>query len=182
MAFVTESQIRQYAASATLDKMVRADSILKEEAAVKRTAYDIFLSHSYSDKGMILGVKRFIESKGFSLYVDWVDDKQLDRSKVNKETASVLREQMARCKCLIYAYSPNIAQSRWCPWELGYFDGKNGKSYVMPIVKNESDGYIGVEYIALYNKITEAESKGGKMLLYIELPGDDYVPLHRAIA
>jgi hypothetical protein len=180
MPFITESQVRRLAANATLSKSVRADSILKEEAAVKQAAYDIFLSHSYGDKEMILGIKRFVESKGFSVYVDWVDDKQLDRSKVTKETASVLREQMNRCKCLIYAYSPNISQSRWCPWELGYFDGKNGKSYVMPVVAIESDGYAGVEYVGLYPKIVEEQARDGTMNLYVRLP-KEYVYLPAAI-
>ncbi len=121
-----------------------------------------------------------MEDKGLTVYVDWIDDRKLDRSKVTKATASGLREQMNRCKCLIYAYSPNTIQSRWCPWELGYFDGKNGRSYVMPIVEKESDGYLGIEYVGLYPKIVEEEARDGTMNLYVKLQ-DKYVYLPTAI-
>jgi hypothetical protein len=128
MAFITKAKILEHSRTATLQKRLGADSILKEEASVTKRAYDIFLSHSFSDKDTILGAKRFVEDKGFTVYVDWVDDRKPDKSKVTQETANVLRDQMNRCKCLIYAYSTNTSQSRWCPWELGYFDGKNGKA------------------------------------------------------
>lgn len=171
MSFVTKAQIRDRADNAKLAKnQTRADSILKEEASVARSTYDVFLSHSYLDKDDILGIKKFIEEKGHSVYVDWIDDRKLDRTKVDKETASLLRSAMNKCACLIYAYSPNITVSRWCPWELGYFDGHNGNAFVMPIVDNQADGYTGIEYVGLYNEIVEEESQGGKLNLYVRLP------------
>ena len=167
MALVTKAQIRSAAARTRLAKNNRtADAILKEEASAVRSSYDIFLSHSYLDKTDILGVKEFIEGKGHTVYVDWIDDKQLDRSKVDKSTAAQLRAAMKKCACLIYAYSPNITNSRWCPWELGYFDGYNGSAFVMPIVENQSETYGGTEYVGLYNRIEEHKSNRDTMELF----------------
>ena len=55
-------------------------------------------------------------------------------------------------------------------WELGYFDGKSGNAFVMPIVDSESDGYTGVEYVCLYHKIVELPAKNGNMNLYVSFP------------
>lgn len=52
--------------------------------------YDIFLSHSASDTAMIAGLSLELEDLGFSVYVDWIEDPELDRSKVTKKTAKLL--------------------------------------------------------------------------------------------
>jgi hypothetical protein len=57
---------------------------------------------------------------------------------------------------------------------LGYFDGRNGKAFVMPVVDDERDGYVGVEYVSLYDRIAEEKAKNGNMNLYVKT-GDEYV-------
>ncbi|MCV5191920.1 hypothetical protein OFC03_31740, partial [Escherichia coli] len=42
----------------------------------KNKIYDIFLSHSFLDARKILGLKNYIEGLGYSVYVDWIEDKQ----------------------------------------------------------------------------------------------------------
>lgn len=180
MPVITKSQVLRYATRETLARADSADHILKEEALRKRAYYDIFLSHSYDDRQTILGVKRFIEDKGYSVFVDWVEEPQLNRNRVTKATAAKLRSYMDVCQCLIYAYSPSVGNSKWCPWELGYFDGKKGKAYVMPIVDDPSESYTGVEYVGLYPVITEEQAKNGNMNLYV-IMNDEYVYLNRAI-
>ena len=105
---------------------------------------------------------------------------QLNRNKVNRTTAAALRSSMDICRCLIYAYSPGVSNSKWCPWELGYFDGKKGKAYVMPIVDDPSQPYFGVEYVGLYPIVTEERARNGKMNLYVFIESD-YVYLNTAI-
>ncbi|MDN3017178.1 hypothetical protein PH210_13350 [Paenibacillus sp. BSR1-1] len=85
----------------------------------KEKTYDIFLSHSFLDARKILGLKNFIEELGYSVYVDWIEDNQLDRSKVSKETADVLRTRMQNCKSLFFAVSENSDNSSGC---LGNWD------------------------------------------------------------
>jgi hypothetical protein len=45
--------------------------------------YDNYLSHCFRDAPIILGLKIEIEIMGYKVYVDWVDDAQLDRTKVS---------------------------------------------------------------------------------------------------
>jgi hypothetical protein len=61
-----------------------AERLLTEDAQSFSSAkhYDIFLSHSYDDAEIIYGVKKLIEGLGLSVYVDWIDDAKLDRSKM----------------------------------------------------------------------------------------------------
>jgi len=180
MPIITTSQVLRYATRDTAARADSADHILKEEALAKRASYDVFLSHSYDDRKIILGVKRFIENKGYSVFVDWIEEPKLNRNKINKATAAALRSYMDISQCLIYTYSPNIGNSKWCPWELGYFDGKKGRAYVMPIIDDPSQSYTGVEYVGLYPIVTEEEAKNGNMNLYVVLDGE-YVHLKKAI-
>jgi len=114
-------------------------------------AYDIFLSHSFSDAELILGVKKLLESQGHSVYVDWVEDPHIDRKNVTKQVAEHIRGRMKSCRSLIYATSDNASNSKWMPWELGFFDGyKPGQVFVMPVLERENDNFDGREYLSLY--------------------------------
>ena len=108
------------------------------------------MSHSSSDARHVAGLKLLLEDVGHTVYVDWIEDPELDRSKVTKENAAVLKDRMNHCKSLLYAFSENAAQSTWMPWELGYFDGIKGYVAVVPILKKSNGSFIGNEYLGLY--------------------------------
>jgi len=116
--------------------------------------FDIFLSHSYRDKEIIPYLKKELEDMGYSVYVDWITDKLLSREQVTKETAKVLQKRMKQSKFLFFATSENSPNSKWMPWELGYFDGiKNKRVAILPISKEENDfseNFKGQEYLGLY--------------------------------
>jgi hypothetical protein len=80
--------------------------------------YDIFLSHSSSDAGLVAGLKLELEDLGYSVYVDWIEDPKLSRANVTKDTALVLQARMKQCKALLYAFSENATNSKWMPWLL----------------------------------------------------------------
>lgn len=134
----------QYSAKEVLNEAVVSQS------NTPRSSYDVFLSHSSDDARIVLGIKRELEKRGKTVYVDWIDDAQLDRSKVTKETAKLLRERMKKCKSLIYVYTQNARESKWMPWELGYFDGYRGKVAVLPVLDSVTDTFKGVEFVGLY--------------------------------
>src|SRR5580692_2545223 len=102
MALIAESDLRTRARRAP-DVMVRADSVLTERVRKQEQVetYDIFLSHAYEDKELILGVVLTIEDLGFRVYVDWRDDSQLDRARVTHETAAKLRKRMQSSRSLL---------------------------------------------------------------------------------
>ena len=77
--------------------------ILYENRALNEDQnYDIFLSHRYLDKVQVLALVHLFNREGFSVYVDWLTDGQLDRSNVDEQTADLLRKRMKSSKCLAY--------------------------------------------------------------------------------
>ena len=126
------------------------------ELAIAKTVSDveifhIFLSHSYDDRKYIRKLKEYIE-KNFDIkcYVDWITEPTaLDRNNVTRNSAELLRKRMRQSKSLIFCTSDNSPDSRWMPWELGYFDGYKGYVAILPIV-DEGKNFDGQEYLSLY--------------------------------
>lgn len=123
--------------------------------------FDVFLSHSFHDADVILGIKTIIENLGKSVYVDWVEDRNLDRQNVTAATAAILRTRMRQSRSLIYANSPSTSTSKWMPWELGYFDGFRPEMVsILPLVENYDSEWKGTEYLGLYPVIDRLEYAG----------------------
>lgn len=96
-----------------------SNSVLLEASATfaANLTYDVFLSHSYEDADAILGMKVILESMAYQVYVDWIEDSDLDRESVTKDTAALLRQRMRRCRSLFFVTSDTSCDSRWVPWE-----------------------------------------------------------------
>ena len=153
MAYLRISEARAAGQTARAYVSKTASQILIEDSArfSPTNHYDVFLSHAYQDADTIYGVKSIIESLGLSVYVDWIDDAGLDRSRVTAKTAQVLRERMKTSSCLVYAHSANAAHSVWMPWELGYFDAfKPSHVWILPLVSESDSEFKGQEYLGLY--------------------------------
>ena len=147
----TETDLRQRAQRLQKIVLKKSETLLNESRFVSSTSFDVFLSHSILDAEIILGAKVRLEDAGFSVYVDWIDDPKLDRSAVSPATAASLRIRMNQCKMLAYVHSQNSALSKWCPWELGYFDAKrDGNVFIMPVVAGTQSTFVGQEYLGLY--------------------------------
>jgi len=112
--------------------------------------YDIFLSHAYSDSRVVKQIRDMLVAKGYSVYVDWIEDEQLERSRVSEHTATALRNRMNNCSSLVYLTSVSAEKSVWMPWELGYMDARTGKVAVAPIMEDDEDDFDGREYLGLY--------------------------------
>ena len=52
-----------------------------------------FFSHSYLDKTLVYAVVDLFNQAGYSVYVDWIEDQQLDRSKVTAATANTYERE-----------------------------------------------------------------------------------------
>lgn len=128
-----------------------ADSVNFSESKI----YDIFLSHSYSDKDDIERIAQNFVSYGLSVYIDWKEDAQLQRNDINPTTAQTLKDRMEQCNNLVFVTTENYPKSKWMPWELGYFDGLKGKVAILPVVHNPTNTYKGQEYLGLYPFIDE---------------------------
>ena len=167
MALFTKTELRARAARATIS--TRAGSLLAASARAHSPTktYDIFLSHAFLDAEAILGLKLTLEDQGLSVYVDWMEDPQLDRTKVTRENAQTLRNRMRTCRSLFYAASSNSESSKWMSWELGYFDGYRNKAAIVPVVDGYQSSFEGQEYLSLYPWI----DKFGATLFVNGLPG-----------
>uniref|UniRef100_Q31IQ5 TIR domain-containing protein n=1 Tax=Hydrogenovibrio crunogenus (strain DSM 25203 / XCL-2) TaxID=317025 RepID=Q31IQ5_HYDCU len=102
---------------------------------------------------MVLGIKAVFEKLGYSVYIDWINDRLLSREKVTKDTASVLQKRMRQSKSLIYVTSESSSHSKWMPWEAGFFDGIRDRMIaILPITDEEQSEkpFIGQEYLGLY--------------------------------
>jgi hypothetical protein len=153
LAYLRISEARAAGQTARAYVSKTASQILTEDSRrfSPTNHYDVFLSHAYQDADTIYGVKSIIESLGLSVYVDWIDDAGLDRSRVTAKTAQVLRERMKTSSCLVYAHSANAAHSVWMPWELGYFDAFNPSHvWILPLVSESDSEFKGQEYLGLY--------------------------------
>ncbi|MCZ8227525.1 MAG: TIR domain-containing protein [Burkholderiaceae bacterium] len=162
MALFKESFLRSRAARGT-PVMESANSMLvkKATASAGTHQFDIFLSHSFDDKDIVLGMWLALEDMGYTVYVDWIHDRNLSRDKVTKETAQVLRERMRNSKSLFFATSNSSATSKWMPWELGFKDGHNKKAAILPIAQTDTQSYVGQEYLGIYPYITEDTANDG---------------------
>lgn len=155
MAYFTLDEARQaFNRRATKTAVRKSVEQIATEAlleGVHATSFDVFLSHSFEDKELILGVKQLIEDEGKTVYVDWIVDRHLNRKNVTKETADLLRDRMRQSTSLIYAATGNSSQSKWMPWELGWFDGsKPGQVAIMPLLTKPNETFNGQEYLGLY--------------------------------
>ena len=157
MSYLRISEARAMGQAAARRVQKRAGEILGEESERFSTTlgYDVFLSHSFQDANVILGVKTIAETSGLGVYVDWIDDPSLDRNKVTAETADVLRARMRASSSFVYAHSTNTPDSKWMPWEIGYFDGNKpaGSVWILPLVVENDAEFKGQEYLGLYPTI-----------------------------
>ena len=141
----------------------------------REDSFDVFLSHAKLDADLVLGVKLLLEDKGLSVYVDWDTDQNLDRSAVSEETAQLLRVRMQQSKSLLYVATENASNSKWMPWELGYFDGLHqGGVAVFPLLDRSDASFPNQEYLGLYPVVTkDTYSDRGTIRndVFVEEPG-----------
>lgn len=172
MTYLTKSSMRQLGNNLLAEQRRR---FAKSERSVLIEAvrfdpeitYDIFLSHSSRDKPLVLGVKQRLENEGLGVYVDWIDDAELDRQDVTPENAARLRVRMKRCRSLLYMATDNAAHSKWMPWEVGFFDGiGSGEIGILPVLDNANEHFQGLEFLGLYPLVDLRQTKGGNIAFF----------------
>ena len=151
MPLLTEKRVRDAARQITSSFQKSVGRVLREvaKAQLAEGVFDIFLSHSYDDKELVLGAAAILEGFGFDVYIDWVVD-DLDRSRVTPAHAAILRKRMRQSKALLYLKSENSTDSTWMPWELGYFDALRGRVGILPVTRSTRREFDGNEYLGLY--------------------------------
>lgn len=169
----------QYLKSKSSERLITEDRRLFSARDKSNLKFDIFLSHSFLDKEEVYGLYLELKSMGYSVYVDWIVDSDLDRTNITKQTAELIRGRMNNSKSLILAVSVNAAMSKWMPWELGYVDGKTGRCAIAPVAKDNYNHYSfnRIEYLKLYPYLDRSNDTLGKMRLWIREEINTYIVL-----
>lgn len=156
-----------------LTKQVGTDHPDRVDRTSLKPERDVFLSHCFADKDYVKQVRALIEKLGFSAYVDWMEDKELDREEVTGDTAETLKNRMRLCRSLIFVVSEHAENSAWMPWELGFFDGFCGNVGVFAVSDRADATFKGQEYLQLYPQLT-ADSLAA-FLLSVAAPGTPWL-------
>lgn len=178
MALFTEDELEKSGRSHTIELSKSANAIVLEERnqPLEKT-YDIFLSHSYLDKYKVLGIKDILNKLKYTVYIDWIEDEDLDRRKVNKKTAELIKHRMKNCKGMFFATSVNSYNSKWMPWECGYFDGLKQKVAILPVSISHQSIFNGQEYLGLYPFVDKMKDNEGNETIWINDDAEAYVNL-----
>ena len=115
-----------------------------------------FLSHSHKDADLAKGLIAHLRASGLDIYVDWEDAEM--PAQPNRETAERIKRRIVASDFFLFLATDNSMTSRWCPWEIGYADGKKQIDSILVIPTR--DGYTthGNEYMQLYRRIDEMVS------------------------
>lgn len=125
---------------------------ITEAKARQHAVKTAFLCHSHKDRDLALGLKVTIESQGGTLYIDWLDQEMPETP--NRETAQRIKNKIVECDLFMFLATPNSMVSRWCPWEIGYADGKKPiDSIVIVPTKDDAGRFYGNEYLQLYRRL-----------------------------
>ena len=150
MAF-RQSDIQRYSDVVSVRK-----SLQEAKQDKKPTA---FLSHSHKDADLAKGVQGFLHSQGWEVYIDWEDS--VMPAIPNRATAERIQTKITELEMFLYLATANSSSSRWCPWELGYADGKKKLDWILILQTSDSSGVTyGNEYLQLYRHLDFAAGGG----------------------
>lgn len=155
-------------AASTRSKITVAKSLHEAVGKGMKTA---FLCHSHLDAPLAKGLDQLLSESGWNVYIDWEDITMPPNP--NRETAQKIENKIILSDYFLFLATENSMSSRWCPWEIGYADGKKPLDRI--IVVPTSNGYTthGNEYIELYRRMDFGSNNSIKSKLAVWSPKDD---------
>ncbi|HEY3295658.1 MAG TPA: toll/interleukin-1 receptor domain-containing protein [bacterium] len=148
MAFLSENQLRTYAA----DPSIRVTASRFEKSFAASARISLLLSHSHKDHQLAEGLKNFLASQGVDLYIDWKDHEMTPPP--TAATADKIKGKIRECGYFMLLATQNGLASRWVPWELGIADGFKARENIFVVPVDDAYGKThGSEYILLYPSI-----------------------------
>lgn len=157
---ITLSSLRQ---SATRDVKLPTPTLAEAGARRART---VFLCHSHQDTLLVKGLVNLLAEAGWTAYIDWAD--QTMPATPNRETAKRIQERIVQMDMFLFLATPNAVASRWCPWEIGFADGKKHSDNIVVCATSDGSTTYGSEYLQLYRRL-DLSDKGR---LAVWQPGD----------
>lgn len=89
---------------------------------------DVFISHQRRDRAGAEALGHRIRALGHSCYLDAFDPALAGMQ--TDELAEHIRTQLRGARALLFYFTDSATTSKWMPWELGFFDGRWGKTTV----------------------------------------------------
>lgn len=111
----------------------------------------IFLCHSHLDETLVKGVIYMLNQSGWKVYMDWADASMPETP--NSKTAERIKQKIVTLDYFIFLATSNSTKSRWCPWEIGYADGKKHIDKILILPTTDNINTYGNEYLQLYRRI-----------------------------
>ena len=111
----------------------------------------VFLCHSHHDELLVKGLIISLEEAGWRVYVDWTDTSMPETP--NRETAERIQQKIVQLDYFLFLATAKSMSSRWCPWEIGYADGKKQIDQILILPTAEGTTTHGNEYLQLYRRI-----------------------------
>ncbi len=71
----------------------------------------------------------------------------------NRETAARIKQKIVDLDYFLFLATANSMSSRWCPWEIGYADGKKQIDRILMLPTTDGNRTHGNEYLQLYRRI-----------------------------
>lgn len=173
---LTESYIRNAAFEARNQGVAVTEGFTRFASSKK---YDLFISHSFNDRELVAGLYHLFYKSGYEVYIDWIDDKQLNRHYVTSETANLIKNRIKASAGTAYISTTNSTSSKWCPWELGVADGMKGRVCILPVMNSR---FNGQEYLGLYPYLDYEKIQGqDKFDFWVcdQVDTDKYISLKR---
>lgn len=150
MSFLKQAEVRGRAQRRAGALGISVFESLARAARQPRSRYDIFLSQTIRDAEIVLGVYDLLTSAGYSVFCDWIEGPETDRSQVTPANAAFIRATMSVSDTLLFLDTEGAVQSLWMCWELGWFDGRRGPVAVLPVLQEGERYYRGREFLGLY--------------------------------
>lgn len=135
-------------AAANRQRRVVARSLTEAKNLGASTA---FICHSHHDSYLVQGLSQVLTESGWRVYVDWLDTEM--PSSPNRETAQKIKNKIVEFDFFLFLATHNSMASRWCPWEIGYADGKKDLSRILVVPTTDGTTTHGSEYLQLYRRV-----------------------------
>lgn len=120
--------------------------------------YDVFLSHSCLDEEELLKLKSILNSQGYTVYIDWINDREmLNRENQDENTWNVLYKRMDQADRMIYVMTDRSIESKSTEKEVLYFKKARKQVYVYQpdeIIKQRPEYLDGCVDVKLINMIS----------------------------
>lgn len=150
----------------------KAETLNESKFRFSTPSKRIFLSYRHEDKDKVVPIVNWLQSKGVSVYIDYLDNELIGKSDV--DAAKILRSRIQQSDKFILLATYNIKESKWVPWELGLGDGFDGYKNVIRLPLTSTGTWSSKDYYDIYGYIYKSDQTIGYEQWYVKYPDSNY--------